>query len=202
MIGRKNNKASEPADVDLIVEEKMRGYMKDLEDMIRTIAREEVRNAMQETVGTIESIMTANSSYLFELITYLNTLISSTSEPEKQATIEKIRDALKEGREQIAQTIGMIRDLWGVAQTIAITKQEMDKTIAEMQEVKEMTERIRKEIEEIKEMHEDVRNSILESVEQGIVDKVFAELFKSGAWIKMREKLKEEVMAEIMRKGA
>jgi predicted Fe-S protein YdhL (DUF1289 family) len=78
----------------------------------------------------------------------------------------------------------------------------MDKTIAEMQEVKEMTERIRKEIEEIKEMHEDVRNSILESVEQGIVDKVFAELFKSGAWIKMREKLKEEVMAEIIRKGA
>jgi len=192
---KKEEKSDEMDRIRGIVAEEIASKLEELEAGIRAIVRDEIESVLNMTTIAIQDMLNMQLSFLSEVRLSLHKIVSGDQKT-LQGT-EEIKAQIAESEKKIREMLDHLKAIKESAEYIVGLEQKIDNLLNEQKELDYLIERARKNMEEAKAMERDIVEAVHEKAKEEILKDVLFEIYHSGAFQQLIERMQQEVVRRI-----
>jgi dGTP triphosphohydrolase len=203
----------EEEDVKDLIREAVRSVLREEEEnlrvMIEVVARDRFDSAVKAGFGTVTAQLTIVGNLMADMIGILKAIgkagVISDEDMEKiRSTVSEARENIEELMRSLSDSERIIREIGRMKDRLEETKELIEENMKGMEEAqkqlsewKTLVEDMEIKIKEIHRLRDEFEEKFLEDMGPTLVDKVIADLMRSGAWDRMAKKVEESVLASL-----
>jgi len=192
---KKEVKTDERDKIREIVADEISAKLEELEAGIRAIARDEIESVLNTTTIAIQDMLNMQLAFLSEVRISLHKIVKG--DQKTLEGVEEIKAQIAESEKKIREMIDHLKTIRSSAEYIIGLEQKMDNLLKEQKEIDYLIERARKNMEEAKAMQQDIVEAIHEKAKEEILKDVLFEIYHSGAFQKLVERIQSEIIRRI-----
>jgi uncharacterized coiled-coil DUF342 family protein len=200
-------------DIRDLIREAVRSVLREEEEnlrvMIEVVARDRFDSAVKAGFGTVTAQLTIVGNLMADMIGILKAIgkagVISDEDMEKiRSTVSEARENIEELMRSLSDSERIIREIGRMKDRLEETKELIEENMKGMEEAqkqlsewKTLVEDMEIKIKEIHRLRDEFEEKFLEDMGPTLVDKVIADLMRSGAWDRMAKKVEESVLASL-----
>jgi hypothetical protein len=200
-------------DIRDLIREAVRSVLREEEEnlrvMIEVVARDRFDSAVKAGFGTVTAQLTIVGNLMADMIGILRAIgkagVISDEDMEKiRSTVSEARENIEELMRSLSDSERIIREIGRMKDRLEETKELIEENMKGIEEAqkqlsewKTLVEDMEIKIKEIHRLRDEFEEKFLEDMGPTLVDKVIADLMRSGAWDRMAKKVEESVLASL-----